>query len=480
MVALASAALVGCRDVRPLRKRHLALLPADFRRGSLVVSEEGEHWAFVLPTREGERVVTRAGEQEPFPQVYRLWIAPKTGRVAYWVRQGVARAGGVGLMADGTLVSSGFAQPGRMVFSKDGTRWATVNGTPSTGSADTLQRGPVVVLADGRELGRASDASMPAFSPDGKHLAYLVERPDGKVALVVDGVEHEPYKDADNSCTLVAKTSEVGPNLPPQFSVAYLSDGSLLVVAQDRDGWAVFRDRTRLASYPGSRPKARSATQLALGGACAAAAMIVPDSIALAAEAPAAAWWERLPGDAERWRVVVNGQPLDDTVCGGYWDDPTPEISADGKHLAYPCRSADPRFPDRVFVVVDAHRYGPYRDVWSITFSSDAQHLAYDASDGETELPWQLYLDGIPFPRRVHALWRPRISASNTLVAWEALPAFGAKGILGVNERRFTSFDDVLWGPTFSGPDVASWVIRHHKRVTRIDLPVRQGTIPSR
>ena len=474
MVALVSAVLAGCgRDARPPRKRQLAALPADFRRGSLVVSEEGEHWAFILPTPVGERVVTAGDQEEPFAQVFRVWIAPRTGRVAYWVRRAPTAGGGIALVADGTLVRSGFGKPGRMVFSPDGTRWAIVNGMPSTGNGDTLQRGPVVVLADGKELARADDASMPAFSPDGKHLAYLVQRSDGRVALVVDGTEQEPYEDAENPCTLVAKTSDVGPNLPPQFSVNYLSDGSLLVLTQDRDGWAVFRDRTRLASYPGSRPKSASANVLALGSACGSTGMIVPDSIAVAAEAPVAAWWERLPGDTERWRVVANGQPVDDTVCGAFWDDPTPEISADGKHVAYPCRAADSRFPDQIFVVADGHRYGPYKDVWSMAFSSDTQHLAYDASEATAEQAWQLYVDGTAFPRHVYALWRPRFSPTNTWVAWAALPAFGAKGVVGVNRRQFTAFDDVLWGPTFSGPDAVSWIIRRGKRLIRLDFALR-------
>jgi len=422
--------------------------------------------------------VTPAGAQAPFAHVLRLRLAPRTGTAVYWVREGSPSAGGIGVVADGTLAGAGLAQPGRIVFSRDGSRWAAVGGTPPTGTGEAVQRGPTVVFADGREVGRAVDVSFPTFSSDGKHLAYLAERDDTRIALMVDGVEQRVYEDADNPCTLVSKVSDVGPNLPPQFSVDYLSDGSLLVVTEDRDGWAVFRDGTRLASYPGSRPKSRTATQLFFGGECASAAMLVPDSVAIAAQAPVAAWWERVPGETERWRVVVDGKPVDDTVCGGYWDDPTPEISADGKHVAYPCRSADPLFPDRISIVADGgRRWGPYHDVWSMAFSDDGQHLAWDAvayggGAGDPDRQWQLWLDGVAFPRHVNALWHPRLSTDSRWVAWAALPAYGARGILGVNRRQLGGFDDLLWGPTFIRPDAVSWIVRHGRRITRLEFPL--------
>ncbi len=86
------------------------------------------------------------------------------------------------------------------------------------------------------------------LSPDGKHVAFVYEDGDRHGALIVDGERKRAMDPLEGPCA-AALDSAAG-NYVSVLSARYLSDGSLLVVARDRDGFTVDLDGKRLASYP--------------------------------------------------------------------------------------------------------------------------------------------------------------------------------------------------------------------------------------
>jgi hypothetical protein len=184
-----------------------------------------------------------------------------------------------------------------------------------------------------------------------------------------------------------------------------------------------------------------------------------------------AAWWERLPGSEDRWRVVVNGKPADDVVCSDAWLKQPPELSADGHHVAYACAVREPE--EGVFLCADRRRFGPYRDLYAYAWDDDGSHVAYGAKDESPERPWRFYVDGLPQSDGFSAVWRPRFEPGTTRLAWEGLPVPGGRGVFGIGYRRIGTFDEVLWGPSFTRRGLVSWVVRRGRRLIRLDIPTR-------
>lgn len=455
LVALALGA-VSCRSGPPrVHKRHLAVLPMGTLRGSLSIADDGETYAFTERTADGQRVIANGVAGPVYPECSAPLFSPAARRLFYWTRD-PARAG-LTLVIDGTLLATDFTRPGTLVFSKDGLHWA-VSGAVGVGGEQS-----VVVLADGRALGRYPDASPATWSPDGTHVAYLARGVAGDVALLVDDSVRRTFAPpAGTAGTLLA----TAPAATTQSVVRYLSDGNLFVLARDRDDWVALKNDTRLASYGTSRVT-RTAVQITPDDAANRAATIVADSVVLAESAPVVAWWERLPGDEERWRVVRDGVPVDDTVCARFWESQPPAISADGRHLAYPCFGKTVFGQDEGFVVTGSTRHGPYRNVWGSRFSDDGARLAWAAADEGPLLPWSYYVDGRRYRLRFDQVWRPRFDPAARHIAWAAQR--GPRPHLGIDDVELAAFDDVLWGPKWTAPATVSWVIRRGRKVSRLD-----------
>jgi hypothetical protein len=368
-------------------------------------------------------------------------------------------------VVDAQVVAPGLARPAPVIFDATGTRWAVAGRAPSRDEGGKTIAGAAVVLADGQVLGHYEDASRPVFSPDGKHLAYLVD--DGQVKLIVDGGEQRRFAHpADAPPEITQADSSTG--LTQQFRVAYLSDGTLMAVAPGGSGWVVYRDRQELASYTYSVAVPEAGVAVNIAGAAGAAA-VLSRSLTTAAKAPVAAWWERLPGSEERWHVVRDGTP-DGVVCARYWKNDPPVLSSDGQHLAYPCYLHPEVEDDQVMVVADGKRFGPYTNAWGLVFSDDGTHFAYAAADGAPPYDWSYYIDGKAHPLKFEQVWQPRFNDTGTHIAWEAQR--GKRPLLFVDGRNVGSFDEVLWGPVFSANDTVSWVVRRGRRLVRVETPL--------
>lgn len=470
LLAVAVLILGGCRpEGAPIEKTLLVRLPRTYIPETTVFSEDGQAWAFVRQADGREQVVTAAGTSDVYDKTVGLTFAPKSHRLFHWTRDGLHEATKIGIVADGTPIATDFLASGQLGFAADGTRWFAAGAAPP---AEVGVLGDLTLFVDGAAAFRHRDLSMPSFSPDGKHVAWLTAA-ERRSTLVVDGAVARTFDVPSGPCAAAVLASVPSPDLPLRHLVHYLPGGPLLVVTRDADGWGVYLDDERIASYPVSF----------LDNAppeCATTASFSPRSLRIAEAAPVAVWWERVPGEPVRWRVARNGRPFDAITCVDHWKRHPPEPSADGERVIYPCLEQDETGVPRVSIVHDGQRYGPYESIWGLAPVASGAHVAYGAQRGGDERSWGVYVDGEMRAGPFTSVWRPRASADGAFVAWEAKPDANARGVFGLNDRTIGSFDEILWGPDFVSDDRVAWIIRRGRSLTRISVPLALAREPGR
>ena len=453
---------VACaREPRRPRKTDLARLPAN--AGPIAVADNGSSYAYRALHDQRVSIVHDGAAGPEYVAASGPTLSPVTRKLFYWAGHAMDRGF---LVADGKTYGEDVGRESTLVFSKDGAHWATTASLHDRGPNDSIP-GPVVVFADGRELGTYPDASLPDFSPDAKHVAYLAAGPDG-AKLIVDGAERASYATPTADCAARAfrrPKRTLNPFYWPQFQVGYLSDGRLVVMTQDADGWGIYRDGVRLASYQASIEQARPY----LKEACATSTAVAAWSLIAAEEAPVLAWWERMEGSEERWRMIVDGKPADDVVCSHPWPYQPAELTRDGRHIAYACAVSYPE--ERIFLVADGRRYGPYWSMWAYSWADDGSHVAYGAIEEPMGTGWQYFVDGEPRTDRVTYVWRPLLEPKTGRLVWQSREE-GERAKLGIDRRAIAAFDDVVWGPRFLQPGTVTWVIRRGRRLVRLDVPI--------
>ncbi len=474
-VALAALVLACARAPEPIArtKRTLARLPPSVRVARLVTSEDGTRQAWVRSDPDGGCRVVDTGTAHPrYRECGRqiFTFSPGRGRLFY---DAVDESGRAWLVVDGTPLALTDAREDRLAWSRSGgRRWA------ATGrEADPRDGGPDVVLAsDGTVLGPWADASRPAVSDDDARVAVVVQHPDGGLALVESGVERRRYASGAAPCGMPPPAPF---ELDRHVRVRYLSDGRLVQVAPDSDGWAVYRGEDRLATYPVHVPVAVSSSEThAPPPECEAQRAVLPGSVSVAERAPAAVWWERLAGEPDgpdlRWRISRDGTPASPVLCR--WPAPAGDeiaITPDGRHVGFVCAVDGAGPTAEVYAVLDDRRFGPYRQVWGVGVAPDGAHLTYAAAAGGGATPWRVYRDGVPLSRSYRSIWPPRFSPDGRHVAWEALLDREGRGVVGVDRVTVSRFDGILSGPIFPAPDRVAWVMLRGRRVVRLELGLR-------
>ena len=474
LLALAIAALVAIAAVSAFRltrpvarqvvvtRRLLTKLPESARKNTIAVGDDGSDFAYVNRVGNKQQVI-RTGAPGPFyDDLSPPLLARGTHKLFYWAVDHSSTPSSLVLAVDGDRIETGLTRMAQIVLSRNGARWALAGRIPEVKVGDRVEPGGVVVFVDGKLVGRHRDATTPAFSVDGRHVAYIARADDGHFTLFVDGQSTRTFEEPGVTSAPV----DPAPGLP-QFRVLYLSDGSLLMLTRDRDGWVLYRDEHKLGSFGNSI--GRGQTVVNFSGEAAGGGSILADSITAAEDAPSVSWWEQMGGPSDLgWRVMRDGKALE-ANCALSWESAPPLFSRDGQHLGYPCWLTPPGpTPGVIRVVADHRSYGPYGNVWGMAFADDGRQLAYAAATAsQAKESWSYYIDGKSFSIKYDEVWRPRFSPDGAHLAWEAKRA--KRSILVLDGDSLYSYDDVLWGPEFQFANHVSWVVRRGPRLVRVD-----------
>ncbi len=223
-----------------------------------------------------------------------------------------------------------YTKPGMMEFSDVGGHWSTAGLEPGPGEDEP---GPFTSVRQTapRPNTIATPASRPSAVRDTSPTLAAPTAGSSCWSTVASGKRFRPYR---------ALCREIGASRGQSAAAAASHRAlsrrrELLIVARDADGWGVER-RDAMGVVSGSNIDPPDDD-------CRNMAVLAHGSFRRAEEAPVVAWFERLPGEAEHWRVLRNGAPIDDFLCTAP-SRRQPGADADGRHIA----DARPRRAPRV------------------------------------------------------------------------------------------------------------------------------------
>jgi hypothetical protein len=377
---------------------------------------------------------------------------------------------GIAVSADGRIIPTSLSGEGTLVFSKDGAHWAAYGSEQARQSGNSIYSGAVVMFLDGAVLGRYDDVSYPDFSRDGKHLAFMA-RDNGQMTLVVDGKFSSRFDKPKVKSSGVFSPFVNGAAMFLYTSLHYLNDGGIFALAEDANGWTVYKEGNALKSYLQNVFGGGEYTLFSSKG-FEDAASIYGGSLAAAEDAPVAAWWERPQGKGALWHVVVDGRPADSAGWPDFWPSKQPVLSRDGKRVAYAASFASGNGKkSEVYAMVDGVKYGTYSNVWGIRFTDDGKHFAYAASDGSGGDAWSFYLDGKPFGHKYSSAYPLVFSSNGRHVAWHAEK--DKKQVLSVDGEDIGTAEEVVSGPIVKDSGATSWAVREGTKVSRITTTIK-------
>lgn len=473
-----------------VRSEAIGHLGHGYRLGSLIVSRDHRHLAWVKQVAGRCRVVVDRRIGPPFPYCSDPLFSPDGATVAYWAGEKKEREQKAQLVVNGRAAAAAFGGDGPIGFGKRGGAWAAIApafGTvdadedpnahePDSKTAARPERRLIAIAATG-VLGEYYDTSAPALSPDGSHVAFVAADAAGIQRLVVDGRVARSFGPPLPSAIPTFRQRKPGPNLEPESTAAYLSDGSLVAVALGEKGWTFVHGDEVWATYAAARlPKSGFD---AADPQVASQRSFLAQSLATADDAPVACWWERVEGGAERWRVACNGQPIDRQVCT-YFDSDVPiAVAASTRAAAYACQINPPDSPEppsedsseapkNVWVVVGGKPLGPHRFVWGVDLSSDGTHYAYAAADTIAD-PWFYVVDGRRYDGPWEQAYPPKLSPDGSTVVWAASRDPKARRQdLVYDGRTVARAEMIMTPPVFRGEREVEWAVKRGNSVRRV------------
>jgi hypothetical protein len=401
----------------------VGVLPPGHLRGSMPVSEDGLHVAFVVQSSDGKGAFVvhddkiDDGYQSVVAQTFHL--SPDGNHVAYWAQL----RKGFRLIADHAVVVDAEAPgPSQPRWSRDGTRFAY-----------TKSRGKQVVLVvDGTEGPEWEAVAGPQFSGDGRHVAY-VARADKRLRVIIDGVEGPMFDEIleftwSPRGSRFAYLGRTGKQLTPVIDgvadSVFSNFGLEPAFTWSPDGRHVAYSAARAEDNWHVRTDARPGPPYTVSGR----AVFSTDGEHLA-------FWGRQRDSDDAPRVLVrDGQVIAQVnLLAGL------SLSPDGSRLAY-VEALDER-QSRFVVVVDGTRSPEYQSVQRApVFSPDSRHVAFVA---ELAGRAQLVVDG-------------QVTASHDAIYLSKLdPYFGPDGghrsYVAIEGGAQRVFHDGAQGPAFKG-----------------------------
>jgi len=482
LAALAGVAgLAGCEREpeapRPrARSEGIGWLGNGYRTKSLAVSRDLRRFAWTDQRKDHCRVVVDRRRGTRHARCGNPLFSPDGSTVAYFASDAMEEFPRVHLTVNGETSPVEVGNEGVVAFARSGGAWAAVAparpASPSEADTGDAPRRRMVVFGPGGLLGEHHDTTTPSLAPDGAHVAYVATTAEGRQSLIVDGKVAREFPPPSIEYMPALKEARHGPNLEPEATARYLADGSLVVVALADGGWTVFHDDEVWSAYPGLRLPPESGFQVSSSPLLARPALL-SGSLVTAEQAPVACWWERLEGDAERWRVVCNGQPVDQQVCDAPAQSIPIALTPDGRSTMYACQLVGPLGPDgqvdpkNLWVIRGGEKHGPHRFLWGLTLTPDARHHAFAAADA-VEDTWYYVVDGKRYDGPWQHAFPAAFSPDGSSVAWAASPDRDGRRVDLVRDGDLVARGDVVMAPPLFRDGRFEWALKRGRSVRRV------------
>ena len=164
-----------------VERKDVVTLPAGYVKDSIDFSEDAQHYVYLVESG-GTRQIVYDGRTVQSPQGLGSPFLSPSGKVFSWVvSEGLAH-----VLADGVLTRTTIAGNNAVRFSDAGDHWAALGGERFVRGGPSSPMPAVVMYLDGALVGRYSDFTAPAFSPDGKHMAFAALDSSDQMTLIVD------------------------------------------------------------------------------------------------------------------------------------------------------------------------------------------------------------------------------------------------------------------------------------------------------
>lgn len=462
----------------PTHSERIGSIGKHARPRSLFVSRGLDRLAWADVREERCRIVVDRSFGEWHARCTNPLMSQDGSTVAYFASEKVEESPAVHLIVDGQASPVEVGNEGPIVFAEQAKAWAAIapaRAPRPAADAPTPAEAPprrLIAFTASGVLGEYHDTTAPVISRDGAHVAFIASDSAGNQQLIVDGQVARDFGSPQVDFIPAIKQSRPQPNLEPEATVRFLSDGSLAGIALGRSGWTVFHGDETWASYPGIRLPESTGFEVT-GSPLIDRAAVMGGSLVTAAKAPVACWWQRRDGGVEQWQVVCNGRPVDDQLCNAASPGQPISVTPDGKSVMYVCEIVPEPGPDgqveprNLWVVAGGKKLGPHRFVWGLELSPDGQHHAFAAADGVDDT-WFYEWDGKRFDGPWQHAFPATISPDAKSIAWAASPREDGTRVDLVRDGRLATRADLVMAPPRWTDGRIEFAVKRGRSVRRV------------
>ena len=426
-------------------------------------------YAYVCGKQGNHQVVTDSSESPLTEYVHSVGFAPKTNILHYFsVQKNVDGALTTTLISGGREIPTNFKAPGGTIrFDRSGKRYA-ISGRRISDSDKKAESDGFQLLVDGADVGTFDNLSMPVFSANSDQYAFISSAKDETMTLWLNGKKTRDFDKPKVPASFIFVTQTMNPSLAGMAKVFLANDATISLLVRDDQGWSIFLNDKRLASYqtvffggPGG-----TIHHLKFEGSDVAPA-IMANSVVATADAKTMYWWARSEGANAGWRLYRNGQPVDSREWKSFAQGYPPKISEDGWTYAYVANSPE-RGKSNLNILHKDKQYGPYEFVWALALSPDGTSVAYAATDGlaDPKMNRKAYVNGEPLGEFFTSLYGTTFASNGRNVAWNGRREKLLYAVL--DGKAISSGDEVLGGPEPTVDGAIKWLIRRDHDIVEV------------
>ena len=445
-----------------VNERILGNLRQPYIKTSFTLSGDGNHFAYICGSEGQQQMIADniAGEKVVFcsaPQ-----FSPTSNQLHYVsIENGGYSTYKVNLVVGDKKVPADFIPgSGSILFSNDGGHYSAIGNKGGDGNNKMVPSGMIVIIDD-KVIGTYKDATQPIFTSDGKKNAFFTLNTDETMSLIVNSTVQQTFKKPTSPCSFIYGWMD------SMVKLLFISDNQLSYFVRDDQGWSIYKDEQRIASYGTViwGGFGGNVMYLSYDGHEKDSA-IMETSLVTDKNGTVIAWWSRGNKSLNEWRILVNGVPIDDHVWISDDQRLPPKLSSDGSEIAYVATSKTISGSKECYVIHGNKKYGPYNRVWALEISDDGKSVAYSAKPTEDSEFWNCYVNGSKFGEDFKSLYNTIFFSNNNKVAWAA--AREGKAFAVIDGIPCSIADAVLYGPTLGVSSMPTWILRRGNDIIEV------------